>query len=251
MRAHNRQTLLLVLATLLPAAGAAAAPTSSPTPEAIDTAAPRPLPFSVRLSGSSVRHLDDSYRVLGDDDDEGIATLEVTYELLHLGPGTGLSLGLGILGDERGPPDAFDKVQARLNAVSYYALGSVGFRRQRAFQPFVTLAAGITRADFSIERAPGTRMHGRDHGAFGRASAGFRLAPRWLTYHDRDKRPVFGVHLSFEGGVLLGSRLTFDISADGLGNDGSGVAPIRVDSVSAGDVMPTALFSGLGLGVSF
>ena len=245
----------VVVAALSLGAGAAwAAPAPGQSPAAMESgssssAESRPHRFSVAVGAASVRHLDDSYRVLGDDQ-RGAASLEVSYELRAPGQGRGLSLGLGIMSDELGPPDGYNQQQAKLRAVSYYALATVGFRRERAIQPFLSVAAGLTRADFTVERSLDT-MRAGDHGAFGRASAGLRLAPRWLTYRNERKEPLFALHVSLEGGLLLGSRLTFELTPDQVSDAGTGISPIRVDGVRAGDVMPTALFSGLGVGISF
>jgi hypothetical protein len=237
--------LALIWPSLLGGQAAFAAP-----PAQIDSAAERPLRFSVVLTGTGVRHLDDSYRVLGDKDDHEAVSLQVTYELRRPGQDSALSLGLGLVSDKLGPSGESGQLQADLQAVSYYAVAVVGFRRERTVQPFLSLAAGFTRAELTIERSAGNTMDARDYGAFGRASGGIRVAPSWLTFRNASKQPRFGAHVSVEAGALLGSRLTFDVTPDG-DPDTSGGAAIRVDSVRAGDVMPTALFGGVGLGVSF
>ena len=251
MRARACRSVV-VAALSLGAGAASAAPVSGQSPPAMESGSStesRPHRFSVAVGAASVRHLDDSYRVLGDDQ-QGAASLEVSYELRAAGQGRGLSLGLGIMSDELGPPDGYNQQQAKLRAVSYYALATVGFRRERAIQPFLSVAAGLTRADFTVERSLDT-MRAKDHGAFGRASAGLRLAPRWLTYRNERKEPLFALHVSLESGLMLGSRLTFELTPEQVSNAGTGVSPIRVDGVRAGDVMPTAVFSALAVGISF
>jgi hypothetical protein len=231
--------LLLLLVAMAPAA---------PVTEA--TAAAGPLKgLALSLDVYGLHRFDEGYRLFGGSDDDGAGGLEASYDLVHIGEGARLALGLGVLIEARnGQPEHDSVAQLALEATSPYVTAILRWRPTRALQPYVALAGGITWATLTLD-PDRTALEAKARSLFGRVSAGARLQPAALVWRRAGGTPVLGLAFSLEVGATAGTPL--ELSLTGAAAGGTGDDHIAVDPVPVGTLEQTGAFARLMLMVVF
>jgi hypothetical protein len=216
---------------------------------------PRPMwGVSLDLSGYGIRHSDEGYDLLGRRDDRTGVGLEASYDAWHFGRAGRVALGAGFVYDQVGPSNQSGDLQASFEGTSYYAVALARWRQDRALQPYLSLAGGVTRAQLSVENVSFDRnLHGQAYGGFGRAGAGVRLMPQFLIIK-KQGQPMLGFTFTVELGATAGSKLSFDLKPEAVTSEVNAPAagdPIATEAVRAGDLAATSLYARLGLGLAF
>jgi hypothetical protein len=217
--------------------------------------------IAVGLDLYGLRRIDDGRRMFGGGKERRGRGLEVGYDLLRVGEGVQLAVAIGWLTEKQEPTYNSDYPPpppqggrmagfgTGLESNSLYAAAAFRWRADRALQPYLGLAGGATRAKLTLDGgAWPSGLYSKADGFIGRASAGVRWQPRFLTIK-RVGTPVLGFAAAAELGALVGTSLTF---TSRLPDPPSAEKqPIAVQAVSLGSVGQTGAYGRLSLMILF
>jgi hypothetical protein len=227
----------------------------------VETATARELKgIAISLDLYGLRRLDDARSMWGGGKDRSARGLEVGYDLWRMGEGTRLALAIGWLVEKQTPTYGSSTPSSprggripqwsnSLESNSLHASATLRWRCDRAFQPYLGVAGGGTRSKLTLDGGAWPNgINSTSNGLLGRATAGLRFQPSFLTVK-RVGVPLLAFALAAEVGALVGTPLEF--SSRPPDPPTAEQQPIPVQPVALGDLGQTGGYGRLSVVVAF
>jgi hypothetical protein len=215
--------------------------------------------LAVSLDQYGLRRADDGRSMWGGGKDRSARGLEVGYDVWRMSEGTRLAVAINWLTEKQTSDSRFVSslptptarlpgLGSRLESHSLHAAVALRWRCNRALQPYLGVAAGGTRSRLSLDENTAYHLDSTASGLIGRASAGLRLQPGFLTVK-RVGVPLFAFALAFEVGALVGTPLEFStLTPDPPAGEKQ---PIAVQPVELGDLGQSGGYGRMSILIAF